>query len=432
MRLSRYTTVLSVTNSHYAIFSALADKFLICHKNILKIHSGNKYKALTETLEKQLIEIDAVCEDNFDEISYLKNLIDATDSDKSEFHLHINPTLNCNFRCWYCYEEHQIKSLISQVVVDGIISFANKEITENKYLKTFTLSFFGGEPLMYYHKAAELIITKIRDICHDNGVHFRCHFTTNGYLLSGTIIQSLKNTDVSFQITLDGSRECHNKVRYSLNGNGTYDIILHNAILLAQDHHDVLLRINYTIDNIKHINGIIEDLLNVNNEIRRYIQIDFQRVWQDKPTITESEILTIISDLAKVLNNLGFICTYMANLGHDHVLNSCYGDKRNHVLVNYDGNLFFCTARDFKSENRFGVLNKDGSIEWNKELYNSFFTNKFSKRICHICKIAPLCGGGCRQRGYESRNEESCIYGYSQEDINHMIFNRLIFRYIKD
>lgn len=377
-------------------------------------------------------KIRAVCDKDFDEVLYLNKIIESTDNDKSEFHLHVNPTLNCNFRCWYCYEEHKVDSKISEEVLSGILSLAKKEITNNRKLEIFTLSFFGGEPLMYYRQAAGKLISIIQNLCKNAGIKFRCHFTTNGYLLSDYIIYSLKNTNVTFQITLDGGRECHNMVRFSMNGNGSYDKILNNIKRLAMDDHEVLVRINYTSENIHSITDIIKDLKIFNNDIRKNIRVDFQRVWQDRPNITEDEILSLISCYVKELNELGFLCSYSSNVGPGHVANSCYGDKRNHLLVNYDGNIFFCTARDFLPDNSAGKLSVDGNIIWKNNVIEEYFSNKFTKEICHTCKIAPLCGGGCRQRAKESKDINNCIYGYSQDDINRMILNRFYLRYIKD
>ena len=102
----------------------------------------------------------------------------------------------------------------------------------------------------------------------------------------------------------------------------------------------------------------------------------------------------------------------------------CYADKENYILINYNGDIFGCTARDFKTENRIGVLKESGKI-----LYEDSFEErrkyKFSKALCRTCRIASICGGGCIQRSYESRDTDKCTLGYSEEDKDNAVINIL-------
>jgi uncharacterized protein len=358
-------------------------------------------------------EIEAICDTDSDEANKLRALIDKIDGDNKEFHLHVNPTLNCNFKCWYCYEEHSANSKMAPETVNAILGFVEKQISANDSLNNFILSFFGGEPLMYFNQPAGPLMHKIQAICNSYNVKFNAHFTTNGYLLNNNLIRSIKTTNVAFQITLDGDECSHNNVRFTSTGGGSYKKILHNIELLAKDCHEVLIRINYTCSNIDSISHVINDLKLMDMSIRQFIVVDFQRVWQDRPIVVEDEILTTISSYVTLLNKEGFRCVYNSNIGPDHVRNSCYGDKKNHVLINYDGNVFFCTARDFRPEQRAGYLTQNGDIVWNQEIYEIYYSKKFSNRACFTCRIAPLCGGGCRQRALESLSSEECIYTHS-------------------
>ena len=53
--------------------------------------------------------------------------------------------------------------------------------------------------------------------------------------------------------------------------------------------------------------------------------------------------------------------------------------------------------------------------------------SKLSKAICKKCRIAPICGGGCKQRAFESIDSEKCTFNYTDEDINNIIMD--IFEY---
>lgn len=64
---------------------------------------------------------------------------------QDELILTILPTEGCNFRCEYCYEEHK-KNVMSKEMQQVLINYVKKNI--NSYAG-LTVSWFGGEPLLY-------------------------------------------------------------------------------------------------------------------------------------------------------------------------------------------------------------------------------------------------------------------------------------------
>ena len=91
--------------------------------------------------------------------------------------------------------------------------------------------------------------------------------------------------------------------------------------------------------------------------------------------------------------------------------NECYANKLSQITVNYNGDVFKCTARDFTEKNRDGKLLENGSIIWD--------TNKILKRIsydipklCLDCSLMPACSGICSQTLMET-NEPRCHLGSS-------------------
>lgn len=190
----------------------------------------------------------------------------------------------------------------------------------------------------------------------------------------------------------------------------------------------MIVRINYTSNNISSVEGILSDLSKLNKDQKQYLQIDLQRVWQDKSKYVD-ETSIIADNLREKFIKNGFN-VLLNNLSQD-VRYSCYGDKKNHILINFNGDVYGCTARDFNKKNSLGHLQRNGIIIYDEKFRKARWESKFSKPICQTCRIAPLCGGGCRQRSFEDRDNPECTFGYSEEDIDKKILDLFEFSFIR-
>ncbi len=65
--------------------------------------------------------------------------------------------------------------------------------------------------------------------CEENNLFYSSSITSNGYLLDyETHINLLKRKAPVFQITVDGTKDIHNRNRHLKNGYGTWDVIIKN------------------------------------------------------------------------------------------------------------------------------------------------------------------------------------------------------------
>ena len=104
----------------------------------------------------------------------------------------------------------------------------------------------------------------------------------------------------------------------------------------------------------------------------------------------------------------------------------CYADLLQQAVINYDGKVFKCTARDFSTHKADGVLQSNGEIEWDKSIIckglgNATFENEF----CISCELLPACMGPCSQKMIEydkSYNfEHICLKGGFKHSIEQRI-----------
>lgn len=109
---------------------------------------------------------------------------------------------------------------------------------------------------MYFQEVVYPISKKVQEICANNNVAFRNTITTNGYLVNSSMIEKLKEIQLtSFQITLDGGKRFHNKTRFSKDVHNSYEVITSNIIALCRaiPNIDMTVRINYTPKNMESI-----------------------------------------------------------------------------------------------------------------------------------------------------------------------------------
>lgn len=419
MKYSIYNSCIKVSSRVILLYNSFTDGFMFLNEALsLDLEKPTTIKEKHIKLYRNMIRHGFYVENRINETARLKQITNKVVMNETSFFLMINPTINCNLNCWYCYEKH-IESCMSQDIYDRV-TLLIENITQ-KGIKHFTLGFFGGEPLMKFKKIVKPLIEYTHNLCEKQDIGFNVTFTSNGTLLNETIINELcKYTKPSFQITLDGDESEHNKIRFFKNKKGTYAIILQNIKDLLERGCHVTLRINYTKDNIETIWNVLKDFCLLYKNYKKDLLIDFHRVWQDKEG---NNVLPTVKLLADKLSQEGFSTRYHAL---NEIKNACYGDKKNTAIINYNGDVFKCTARDFTKENRDGFLDESGNIIWEKS-QEYRLSLKLKNPLCHNCRIAPLCGSGCSRYILEKEalGKPFCVFNQNDAEIDELIVNHV-------
>lgn len=219
------------------------------------------------------------------------------------------------------------------------------------------LSFFGGEPFLR-PLIIKRIIKEANVFCKKNNIKLLLDFTTNGTLCGSSMISFLRNYVCSFQITLDGNKEQHNKIKFTKSKNtDTFSLTIKNIHNIEKEIKNsyVAVRINfdkYTLENFEDILSSLKDL------DRLKTKIILKRIWQ----VNSNEISkSLISQCLTKLFENKFVVDYYSQGG------ICFADRLNQALINYDGKVFKCTTiSDFGDDNSLGELDlQTGEIHWN-------------------------------------------------------------------
>lgn len=177
-------------------------------------------------------------DEEFDNMFLLKWLKSQTSTESMS--LTIAPTLNCNFRCSYCYEKKSRNNyMMKEELIEKIFDFA-------KDRKKLEIAWYGGEPLLSLD-----FIRKFNDVAKDKNIELSQSIVTNGYLLSEDVVKFFHEINIkSMQITLDGNQESHNERRPHISNPDSYTRIIDNLDVLfnycRQNFYfpSVLIRVN--------------------------------------------------------------------------------------------------------------------------------------------------------------------------------------------
>lgn len=339
---------------------------------------------------------------DFDELAYIKLQNKKSVFINKDYHLTINPTLDCNLNCWYCSVNYAGAKHDRERMSDETVNSVNKHVVDLVTIqkaKSILLDWFGGEPLMYFDEVISKVSESAQRIASDHNVKFRQQITTNATLLNEDRIRKMKDSSFGFfQITIDGNECRHNQIRYYSGKQGTYRDIVNNINLLTSiiPNIHICLRINYDNQTLKNIGDIFKDF---SEKCKSRITVDFQRVWQIKCT---DEMKQLLKDAKEDAKSSGFHSRFWAYAPLRH--RCCYADSFNHYVINYNGRIFKCTARDYGDEMVMGYLQPSGEIAWNDGIVSKLFEKAtFENERCENCNILPLCMGPCIQKNYENR-----------------------------
>ena len=323
------------------------------------------------------------------------------------YHITINPTLDCNLKCWYCSTEYKgakHNGAMSGETVEAIKRHL-KLIIESRKVRHLHLDWFGGEPLMYFHEIIKPIASYALELCNSDKVSFSQHITTNSVYMTESMINEFNEISLnSFQIPLDGNELHHNTIKFNEDKSGTFSSIIDNINLLTKriKNCHITLRINYDKKTLYGITDIIPLFAETS---KQYISVDFQRVWQVKCDQCDYEQLEKVK---REFNQSGLFSGFWAY--QPGVFNRCYSDRFHHYAINYDGKVYKCTAQDYGEDKVIGLLNSNGEISWNIKLLSALFSHStFDNERCLSCKSLPLCMGPCITKNYEARKNGKSI-----------------------
>ena len=308
---------------------------------------------------------------------------------ENQLSLTIAITKCCDFDCAYCYEQNRTPPVMSDETADKLVQF----ISKHKLVNKIKITWYGGEPLMEFDKLKSLS-NKIQSL----GLEYDAQMITNGYRLTPEIIETLNGLKISsLQITIDGSKETHDKRRHLKCGGKTYDQIINNIDNLLSSKWEGQLNLRMNIDKqnsheFKELYKFIEHRYpyKFNKQVRVY------------PGFVDDYENYAIENYFDSYDKGKFLTTLSEDYGINPLkifphmeLGGCTMTRKNAYVVGPEGELYKCW-RDLGNERE-----KIGDIfcftGWNMALIaeGMIGASYLYDESCENCLLFPICDGGC-------------------------------------
>ena len=300
--------------------------------------------------------------------------------EENELRLIIFPTIDCNFRCLYCYEEKKHINLDLEYyskIIDLIDNFKGNNIF---------ISWFGGEPSL---KSKEIIsfLKLVNDKCSEKKKNLISSMTTNFSMIDLKTLTNFVNSGIKYyQVTLDGTKEIHDKYRPLLNGLGSFDRVYNNLLEALNSNLDFEITIRLNFDNKTDYLDFFKMMIPFSKDNRFSFELhpicNFDNIERDYTCTNveakerEKEIISIMNSLNIKYNENSIFSKYMP----------CYACMKNNYIIDECGNIKKCTIHLNDERNNLGNLDNFEKID-----DSNWINYKFKE--CQECEVFPLCLG---------------------------------------
>lgn len=354
--------------------------------------------------------------DDTDEFSLIKYWYHRSVYYPNALSLTIMPTLDCNLRCPYCYEFKKPVHMTEEIeerLLDWVESqFGNK--------KKITVLWFGGEPLMR-RQTMHRVTERLQAFSSRIGATYASTLTTNGTLLTSEFLASIPKLAIrAVQITFDGGREDHDKLRFKRNGDGTFDELVERAAefcdVVPPEQCELYIRVNCCDDNAARMRSL---LCALPAKVKERVTIFFRWIYSNKAS--GDRVFSRDMGAGTVFANMGELCTLARSLGWNvrdpfekRPFAYCEVDQLDQYVVFPDGRIAFCNHFQGASEAAGDLMDPNNLSRLRRASSRWFAVDPFSDEKCVDCKMLPFCVGGCRKTRFEGRPD--CMQSDSAMD----------------
>ena len=312
---------------------------------------------------------------------------------------------DCNLRCKYCFaatgdfcmgERKLLSYEVGKAALDWLVEHSGKRVN-------LEVDFFGGEPVMNFPVIKQLVAYG-RSIEKEKNKRFKFTTTTNCVALTDEIIDFLNAEMQNVVISLDGRPEVHDRMRPTVNGKGSFDIIIDKAKRFAEKRGDKEYYIRGTFTGYNKDFG--NDVLFLADQGFEQLSVEpvvtdpaceYALHEEDLPQLRDEyeRLAQIYMDRranGKWFNFFHFMIDLEGGPCLRKRLTGC-GAGNEYVAVTPDGDIYPCHQFVGRDGFRMGSV-LDNTFD--RDIQGKFAANHvLNKEKCRDCWARFFCSGGC-------------------------------------
>ena len=333
--------------------------------------------------------------------------------------LHVAHT--CNLNCDYCFaaqgKYHGERAVMSFEVGKRAIDFLIEHSAGRRNLE---VDFFGGEPLMNWDVCKQ-IVEYARSVEKAHDKNFRFTLTTNGLNLNDEVIEFANREMHNVVLSLDGRKEVHDRLRKTVGGQGSYDVIVpkFQHFVEKREGRGYYMRGTFTHHNVDFTNDLfhmldlgftelsMEPVVCPPNDPYALTKEDLPRLFEQYEILAKEQIRRRregrpFTFYHYMIDLTGGPCIYKR-------ISGC-GSGTEYMAVTPWGDLYPC--HQFVGDEAYKLGDLWNGVT-NTELRDEFkLCNAYARPDCKDCWAKLYCSGGCAANAYHATGSIRGVYEY--------------------
>lgn len=282
----------------------------------------------------------------------------------SAYSLTVLTSTDCNLGCAYCFQNtgqdpaggsrppRISHARLTSETITSVLNFADRQMAAAG-LEKLNILLFGGEPLLNPRGCLELLARAA-----DYGLS-SAWMISNTTLLTPYLARQLSELRLdSIQVTFDGDRGDHDRIRVRRSHGGTFDAIVRNIVRASEvASNRWILRVNVSHHNYQGIDALIDRLaaaLDTGRCTIYFTRVGDVGVGYANDLLHTGELSACFTRWQRKALDLGFSVTRPR--AHAQCPTCGHGDGRYGAVVNADGTLSSCWETAGKPDWEVGTV----------------------------------------------------------------------------